>query len=177
SPEPARGAAAPLASGTGDAGYTDSAVTPRYTGTEYGPTVETDTLWSIASAVRPDAGVSIQQMMLALVRANPEAFIEGNVNGLRKGVILRIPDRDEAASASAEAARAEVAAQHAAWQGVREAAASTAAARPDTSTGSAGTPAAPAATVAEESPELRLVAPGGNGSGDAAPGAGSGNQA
>src|SRR5690606_4852780 len=134
SPEPARGAAAPLASGTGDAGYTDSAVTPRYTGTEYGPTVETDTLWSIASAVRPDAGVSIQQMMLALVRANPEAFIEGNVNGLRKGVILRIPDRDEVVSLSTGEALAEVRAQYAAWQGVREAAASAPAERPDTST-------------------------------------------
>src|SRR5690606_11319509 len=99
-PEPAREVATPVEPDYAeDTGYETEpapapAATPGYTGTEYGPTVATDTLWSIASAVRPDDGVSIQQMMLALVRANPEAFIDGNVNGLRRGVILNIPDRD-----------------------------------------------------------------------------------
>src|SRR6056297_539603 len=60
----------------------------------YGPVQRSETLWSIASAVRPDVGVSVQQAMLALVDANPDAFINGNVNALREGQVLRIPARE-----------------------------------------------------------------------------------
>ena len=43
---------------------------------EYGPTVSTDTLWSIASSTRPDASISVQQMMMAILNANPGAFLD-----------------------------------------------------------------------------------------------------
>lgn len=51
-----------------------------------------DTLWVLADRVRPD-GVSIERMMLALQRANPEAFPGGNINRLRAGATLDVPDR------------------------------------------------------------------------------------
>ena len=54
-----------------------------------------DTLWKIASRVRPDESVSIQQTMLALQRMNPRAFLHGNINLLQSGQILRIPDTSE----------------------------------------------------------------------------------
>jgi len=54
-----------------------------------------DTLWSIANRMRPDSSVSIEQMMLALARKNPEAFIQENINGVKRGYILRTPSRDE----------------------------------------------------------------------------------
>ncbi len=54
-----------------------------------------DTLWGIASRVRPDESVSIQQTMLALQRMNPRAFLHGNINLLLSGQILRIPDISE----------------------------------------------------------------------------------
>ncbi len=54
-----------------------------------------DTLWRIAERMRPDSGVSIEQMMLALLRQNPEAFIRDNINGVKRGYILRAPSRDE----------------------------------------------------------------------------------
>ncbi len=57
---------------------------------------QNDTLWSIANRMRPDSSVSVEQMMLALVRKNPEAFIQENINGVKRGYILRVPTRDEA---------------------------------------------------------------------------------
>src|SRR5690606_170186 len=54
-----------------------------------------DTLWQIAAQNRPDNAVSVQQMMLAIQRANEGAFIDGNINGLRTGEVLRIPGIDE----------------------------------------------------------------------------------
>ncbi len=57
------------------------------------------------------AGVSLDQMLLAMVRANPEAFIEGNVNLLREGAQVQLPTAQEAAQISAEEARQTVIAQ------------------------------------------------------------------
>ena len=57
---------------------------------------QSDTLWSVANRMRPDNSVSVEQMMLALVRKNPEAFINENINGVKRGYILRMPDRNEA---------------------------------------------------------------------------------
>lgn len=56
-------------------------------------------------------GVSLDQMLLAMVRTNPEAFMEGNVNLLREGALVHLPTAQEAAQVSAEAARQTVIAQ------------------------------------------------------------------
>ncbi|MFO1430562.1 MAG: FimV/HubP family polar landmark protein [Candidatus Competibacteraceae bacterium] len=61
----------------------------------YGPVPFGETLWSIASRVRPDPTVSVQHMMQALLAANPKAFWKPNVNGLRAGAQLRIPSAQE----------------------------------------------------------------------------------
>ncbi len=61
---------------------------------EYGPTKRNDTLWGIAKQVRTD-GASMQQMMIALQRANPQAFINENINNLKVGQVLRIPKAEE----------------------------------------------------------------------------------
>ncbi|WP_260294754.1 FimV/HubP family polar landmark protein [Sedimenticola hydrogenitrophicus] len=61
---------------------------------EYGPTQRNDTLWGIASQVRTE-GASMVQMMIALQRANPQAFINQNINNLKVGQVLRIPKADE----------------------------------------------------------------------------------
>jgi len=79
----------------------------------YGPVQTGKTLWSIAEEVRPDASVTIKQMMVALLRANPEAFDGDNVNKLKRGSVLRIPGRDEAAILTDEQAAALVAEQSA----------------------------------------------------------------
>lgn len=57
-----------------------------------------DTLWEIALRARPNSGVSVHQSMMALYRANPNAFINGDINKLRRGQVLRVPDSDEMTS-------------------------------------------------------------------------------
>jgi pilus assembly protein FimV len=84
----------------------------------YGPVGASDTLWQIANEVRPE-GVSVNQAMLALLRTNPDAFIDDNINRLRRGAVLRIPDRDEMTALSAAAATAEVRAQMERWRAAR----------------------------------------------------------
>ena len=64
-------------------------------GDKFGVTGPGDTLWAIALKVRPDDQVSVQQVMLALQRANPDAFVNDNINLLKAGHVLRIPDLDE----------------------------------------------------------------------------------
>ena len=54
-----------------------------------------DTLWEIALANRPDTSVSAQQMMLAIQRQNPNAFIGGNINRLKSHQVLRIPNTEQ----------------------------------------------------------------------------------
>ncbi len=80
-----------------------------------------DTLWSLADAMRPDRSVTIEQMMLAMLRSNPEAFISENVNGLKRGYILRIPDRDDIVVMNQAEAVALVREQNALWREYQQA--------------------------------------------------------
>ncbi|HEU0151845.1 MAG TPA: FimV/HubP family polar landmark protein [Arenimonas sp.] len=86
----------------------------------YGPVSEGQTLWSIANGARPDRAVTINQMMLALQRANPEAFIDDNINQLKRGAVLRIPAREEVLTLGADEAAALVREQASAWQARRQ---------------------------------------------------------
>lgn len=81
----------------------------------YGPIDSSDTLWEIAKAVRPDSSVSVHQTMIALQRLNPDAFIRGNINLLKKGQVLRVPDAAEAIAINRSEAVSEVAAQNNKW--------------------------------------------------------------
>ncbi|SDG49529.1 FimV N-terminal domain-containing protein [Onishia taeanensis] len=74
-----------------------------------------ETLWSVAERLRPDADISISQMMLALLDANPEAFPGGNINRLRAGYVLNVPTREQMTSRSTEEAWQQVQAQNSAF--------------------------------------------------------------
>ncbi|WP_370679580.1 FimV/HubP family polar landmark protein [Comamonas sp. GB3 AK4-5] len=69
-----------------------------------------DTAGRIANANRP-AGVSLDQMLVAMLRANPNAFINDNVNLLRAGSVVKLPGKEEASATTAKEARQLVAAQ------------------------------------------------------------------
>jgi pilus assembly protein FimV len=73
-----------------------------------------DTLWEIASRVRPDNRISMNQMMVAIYEANPEAFA-GNLNRLNAGATLRVPGADDIFRISRGDAMSEVQRQNAAW--------------------------------------------------------------
>jgi pilus assembly protein FimV len=79
-----------------------------------------DTLSAIAARLSGDA--TREQVMVALYRANPQAF-EGSMNDLRAGAVLRVPDAGTLASESAAEAAAEVRRQGSIWRGRTTAAA------------------------------------------------------
>lgn len=72
--------------------------------------VSGDTAGRIAEANRP-ANVSLDQMLVAMLRSNPRAFIGNNVNRLRAGVVLDLPSAEEASAVGAGEARQIIAAQ------------------------------------------------------------------
>jgi len=69
-----------------------------------------ETAGKIAAANKTDA-VSLDQMLLALLRANPEAFVGGNVNRLRAGAVLNLPSEEQAQAVPAAEARQTLVAQ------------------------------------------------------------------
>ena len=77
-----------------------------------------DTLGSIASELRPE-GVSLDQMLLALFRANQDAFDQGNINRLKAGKILSIPDRASVEAVPREEAKTAIVAQSSNWGAYR----------------------------------------------------------
>ena len=114
-------------------------------------TQRNDTLWQVAQQLRPDTDVSIEQAMLGLLRTNPDAFYNNNINQLKAGYILRVPDREEMTRISqAEAAR-EARRQYAEWREARNLVASAESVDPARA-------AAPQTQGAVES-SLHLVAP------------------
>ena len=69
-----------------------------------------DTASQLANAHRP-AGVSLDQMLVAMLRANPHAFISGNVNRMKAGAVVEMPDQAAALATPRSEARQIVAAQ------------------------------------------------------------------
>ena len=84
----------------------------------YGPIRRGENLWGIAREVYPDQGVTRDQVMLALLRANPQAFGSPcNANApLRTGVLLRVPPLSEVRALSPADARREFRRQAQEWK-------------------------------------------------------------
>ncbi|WP_176510189.1 FimV/HubP family polar landmark protein [Pseudomonas urethralis] len=74
-----------------------------------------DTLWQIA-ARNTQGGGSVQQTMIAIQALNPDAFIGNNINQLKVGQVLRLPDQQQVQSIPQGEANREVAEQYAAWR-------------------------------------------------------------
>ena len=69
-----------------------------------------DTAGRLAAAYKP-AGVSLDQMLVAMLRSNPQAFINGNINRMRSGAVVQLPDEATTQSTSVKEARQIMAAQ------------------------------------------------------------------
>lgn len=78
------------------------------------------TLWDIASRAKP-AGATVHQTMLEIQRLNPDAFINGNINRIKAGYIIYLPDAGDMTSTDESATLAEVREQNAAWREGRDA--------------------------------------------------------
>jgi pilus assembly protein FimV len=114
-----------------------------------------DTLWGIAEGMRRDPSVSVQQVMLALLKSNPEAFYNNNINNLKAGYVLRLDDPTLITEVSKEEAAREAQRQYQAWLAAKGGVKSSAAA-------ASGRKSAAVGAGAEQGaggPSLRLVAP------------------
>ncbi len=96
---------------------------------EYGPIERGETLGKIAKSVMPE-GVTLEQMLAALYRNNPDAFIQKNLNLVRTGKILRVPDREDVVSIARGEAVKEYRTHVADWNTYRQKVAGTAATVP-----------------------------------------------
>ena len=113
-------------------------------------TTSSDTLWEIARRV---PGGSVHQTMLAIQALNPDAFIGGNINRLKSGQVLRLPDEQQVKSRAQGEALAQVTEQNAAWREGRSVAASARQLDATKRTSAAATPA-----KVETGDSLKLVA-------------------
>lgn len=134
----------------------------------YGPVKYNDTLFEIANQMRP-SGVTVNQMMAALLRENPNAFYHGNVNHLKAGYVLRVEDPAALNALTVADANVEIERQRVEWQArksgklVRQA---------DAPTGGRvareGEAGVGSAVSAADQARLKLVAPGREGAGSGA---------
>ena len=85
---------APARPATATAPVPAPAPAPAAAGGKSYPVRPGDTLYRVAGRTQP-AGVSLDQMLVGLYRANPDAFIQNNVNRLRAGSVLSVPTADE----------------------------------------------------------------------------------
>jgi pilus assembly protein FimV len=69
-----------------------------------------DTAAAIAAGMKPD-GVSLDQMLVAMLRSNPDAFVAGNVNRLKSGVVIETPSEESIRAASQSEAKSSIQAQ------------------------------------------------------------------
>ena len=84
---------------------------------QYGPVRRGESLWQIAGRVYAGSGLSRDQIMLGLLRANPDAFSPPcNLNGvLRVGAVLTLPSPEQVAAIGADSARRAVERQQRDW--------------------------------------------------------------
>ena len=114
---PAAGEAKPGAKGTAT-GSRRAAATGNVESKEYGPVKRGETLAKIAASVKPEA-VTLEQMLVNLYRSNPDAF-DGNMNRLKTGKILRVPEQEQIASTGQSEAVKEIRVQAADWNAYRQ---------------------------------------------------------
>lgn len=91
---------------------------PAVEGGGYGPIQRGETLSKIARSLKT-GDVTLEQMLVGLYRSNPDAFIKNNMNLVRSGRILRVPDKTELAAIPHQEAVKEYRAQVADWNAYR----------------------------------------------------------
>jgi pilus assembly protein FimV len=112
----------PVAAAPAVAPTPDAAVAPASSfdaGSAMAPVRRGQTLSQIAAPLAAQQGYSLDQAMVALLRANPEAFINGNINLLKQGAVLRLPQPADVAQLQEAEAAALVRSQIAEWRQAR----------------------------------------------------------
>lgn len=81
----------------------------------YGPITSEEHIWKLSQKLRSNDSVTVQQMMVGLLRANPNAFSENNINSLKVGTILQVPSLVQIRQISPELAHQIIQAQNLQW--------------------------------------------------------------
>ncbi len=125
------------------------------TGPNYGPVRRNETLWAIADRAREGTGLSVNQMMIAIYNANPEAFL-GNINLLKEGSTLALPSASQAAQISRQDAFVQARDHNQRWR------AGGTVARTPSPVSTAASTSSTSGAAADDERRLRLVAPEGS---------------
>lgn len=110
-----------------------------------------ETLWSIAQKLKPDDTVSAQQIMLAILKQNPDAFLNKNVNTLKAHAVLTIPDFDAIIALTKDEAKGIVKEHNAGWKASSQ--------KPAVADAKPAEPQTKSAPEPETGGKLKLVAP------------------
>ncbi|MBI5451436.1 MAG: hypothetical protein HY940_08775 [Gammaproteobacteria bacterium] len=124
----------------------------------YGRVKRDDTLWNIAKALRPESA-TVPQVMMALLKSNPEAFINNNVNELKADYVLRIPDPALIQAMSAAEADRESRLHYERWLDIKQQRAGQAGVRPLGADQSGTVSGQPPARAQQGGARLKLVVP------------------
>lgn len=125
----------------------------------YGPVKKGENLAGIASELKPE-GVSLDQMLVALFRANKPAFAGNNMNRLKAGQILRLPEASRVSTVGEAEAAKEVKVQAADWNAYRQKlAAAVAGAQPEKEETAPRTAAGKISAAVEEKAPMPKEAP------------------
>jgi len=124
---------------------------------DYGVTKKGDNAWTIAKKLQQGhESVSIYQVMMALLKSNPDAFVDGNIHRLKTGQVLRIEDPSLLTAMSQKQAANKYIAQTDEWNSYRQAAAERTGQQPivaGESTGESMAQAKPAGELTLSSPD------------------------
>jgi pilus assembly protein FimV len=93
-----------------------------FNGDKYGPVAKNEALWNVAERTNIYQGVTRAQMMVAIYQANPKAFYKNNINALKAGVTLKIPEREVILKLTKKSAQQIFKKQTDEWSGVVSAA-------------------------------------------------------
>ncbi|HWQ95054.1 MAG TPA: FimV/HubP family polar landmark protein, partial [Gammaproteobacteria bacterium] len=110
-----------------------------------------ETLWSIAQKLKPNDTISAQQIMLAILKQNPGAFLNNNVNTLKAHAVLTIPDFDAIIALTKDEAKGIVKEHNAGWKGSSQ--------KPAVADAKPAEPQTKSAPEPETGGKLKLVAP------------------
>jgi FimV-like protein len=67
-----------------------------------------DTASDLVIYYTPGGDVSLDQLLMSLLRKNPKAFVDNNVNRLKAGALITLPTEEDAASIDRKQARADI---------------------------------------------------------------------
>ena len=99
----------------------------------YGPVERNEQLWNIAEKIRGNRDATVPQIMMALLRNNPEAFTRENVNNLKRGYVLRIENPQDIYEMDVQEASVAFKRQYQLWQDYKQSLAESASAKAEAS--------------------------------------------